>query len=71
MLVFTVPYLLKVDKTLSILRGLTLVYMAISSRDIVVLKRMMIHWISSEIGFPILVERHRGSCCDARDGRCC
>jgi hypothetical protein len=50
------PYLLKVDKMLSIFRRLMLVYMAISSRDIVVLKRMTIHWISSGIAFPILVE---------------
>ena len=55
-LALTVPCLLKVDRMLSILRWLMLVYMAISSRDIVVLNRMMIHWISSETGLPILVE---------------
>lgn len=57
MVVLIVPYLLKVESTLSIFRWLTPVYIPISSRDIAVLKRMIIHCISSDIAFPILVER--------------
>lgn len=60
------PSLLKVDNTSLTLRWLTPVYMAMSSRDIAALRRIIIHWISSGIGFPILADRPGGGTVDVQ-----